>query len=106
MNLNNPFPPDVRVIYMYCWECFECGQNGTATGGLELHHIWGRVSWSPLNCAVLCGECHSHVGHSQEEHQRLFRKAVQFLLREEYKLTTYDNNFLLLISDDLRGFSM
>ncbi len=89
---------------MDCWQCWICGQNGTQTGGRELHHIWGRISGSALNAAMLCGRCHSHMGHSLEEHLMLFRKTLDFLKKIGYRLLAVDNQFLEIIRNDLRNF--
>lgn len=105
MILNNPFPLQVRLLYLYNnYECWECGSNGQYQGGIELHHIWGRISASALNSAPLCKECHSHVHHSREEHQRLLRKTIRFLVSQGYKLNDIDNQFLEAVQNDLQGF--
>lgn len=108
MDLKNPFPPSVRYLFLYKHECWECGKNGSTTGGLELHHIWGRVSSSALNAAPLCHMCHERVGHTREEHQRYLRKTVLFISCEGYKLREKDDEFLALtcVQDDLRGFTL
>lgn len=106
MILRNPFPLEVRLLFVDCWSCWLCGANGWNRGGLELHHIWGRISSSALNGAVLCGECHKHIKHTKEEHHRLLRKTILFLTDRSYRLVENDNNFLLLIKDELRGFEL
>lgn len=106
MELKNPFPLEVRNLYLDCWECWLCGCNGVNRGGLEIHHIWGRVSASALNSSCLCGYCHKRMGHSREEHQKLFRKTLQFLWSLHYSLLPVDNEFLELIKNDLRGFDL
>lgn len=105
MKLNNPFPQEVRLLYLYnAYECWQCGSNGTNDGGIELHHIWGRISPSALNSSPLCKKCHSKVGHSREEHLSLLKKTIDFLSSQGYVLTQTDNEFLELIKNDLRGF--
>lgn len=86
---------------MYCTACWICGKNQN----LELNHIFGRVSASPLNASVLCRECHEHIGHSMEEEQKLLRLCIAFLVEQEYKLTADDDAFLLTVGNRLRGFS-
>jgi len=105
MNLRNPFPLSVRNLYVYnCWTCWECGGNGSGSaGGIELHHIYGRMSASALNSAPLCHTCHSKVGHTYEEHQKYLQKTIRFLLSEGYQLTEVDNIFLETVSKDLLG---
>lgn len=108
MQLNNPFPDEVRWLYLYNnYECWECGGNGSSGGGgIELHHIWGRVSASALNSAPLCHECHSHVGHTYEEHQKYFKKTMKFLISQGYQLTPIDLAFLERVKNDLLGLEL
>lgn len=75
-------------------------------GGLELHHIFGRISSSALNSALLCGYCHKHVGHTQEEQHKYLRITILFLSKEGYKLKQEDEDFLQYLSTQnlLRGF--
>lgn len=49
MHLDNPFSKETRELFRDVWVCWECGQNGQETGGLELHHITGRDSDSAYN---------------------------------------------------------
>jgi len=105
MKLNNPFSNDTRNHYLYNnFTCWECGGNGSGSGGgLELHHIYGRISASPLNSAPLCHSCHSKVGHTYEEHQRYLQKTLRFFLSEGYQLNEEDNIFLETVKKDLLG---
>lgn len=105
MQLQNPFPLAVRVLFLGVWECWLCHENGTRSGGLELHHIFGRISASALNAAVLCKRCHSHIGHNREEHQKLLRRTIHFLLKQGYKLLPVDNDFLERVKNELRDFT-
>lgn len=84
MKLQNPFPLRVRLLYIDCHACFFCGRNGQGVGGLEINHIFGRESAAAFNASVLCGRCHGHVGHSREEHQRLFFLNLRWLLSQLY----------------------
>src|SRR5580698_7667740 len=79
MKLQYDFPLKVRNLFIGCWECWQCGGNGQDRGGLAIHHIWGRVSSSALNAAVLCGECHDHVSHSTETRCRYFTQTFRYL---------------------------
>ncbi len=106
MQLQNPFPLEVRTLYLDCWECWLCGRNGWNRGGLEIHHIWGRISASALNSSCLCGYCHKGMGHSREEQHRLLRKTIAYLLKNRYRLQPVDNSFLDMIANDLRGFDL
>jgi hypothetical protein len=99
MKLYFPFPQEVRKLFLYCWECWLCGENGSRTGGLEIHHILGRSKYgykldSAFNASVLCKKCHNTMGHSVKEQKELFGKTINFLVREQYKPTKYDYNFI------------
>lgn len=90
MKLNNPFTNDTRILYLYRNDCDTCGSNQM----LEINHITGRSSKSPLNASILCRRCHMKVGHNIDEEQKLFAKNLKFLLKEGYKLTQEDHDFL------------
>jgi DNA-directed RNA polymerase subunit RPC12/RpoP len=87
MKLNNPFSQDTRNIFLYIYACFDCGRSDR---GLSLHHIKGRISNSPINAIPLCLDCHSKVGHTQDEEQRYFKLTLQFLVKEKYTYTLDD----------------
>jgi hypothetical protein len=89
MILNNPFPSYVRVAFIDYWECYRCGKNYP----LELHHIKGRESCSALNASVLCSECHSHMGHTDEEEIYLMGITARFLVRNNYQFREEDIEF-------------
>lgn len=82
-----------------------CGGNGQDSGGLEIHHIWGRVSWSAFNSSCLCKECHGHVGHSREERTNLLRITVSFL-QGKHKWEDEDSRFFSIIKNDLTNFTL
>lgn len=92
MKMDNPFPEEVRNLWLDWWSCADCGTNGG--GMLELHHIVGRRSNSALNGVVVCTECHSHYGHSKEEEKRLFAKNLAILKAKKYQLTEKDEQFM------------
>jgi len=94
MKLKNQFTQDTRNLYLYRNDCDICGQNGTDCGGLEIHHIIGRKSNSPLNVSILCKKDHSQVGHTRDEEQKLFAKNLQFLFKEDYVINAEDMEFL------------
>lgn len=75
MKLDNPFPNEVRLLYLYCYSCFNCGRSGA---GLELHHITGRDSDSAFNACPICNLCHPHITHTHEEEKFLTGKVIQF----------------------------
>lgn len=94
MKLKFPFPIDVRELWRDCWQCMECGENGQRSGGLELHHICGRVSPSALNSCLLCKGCHARCGHSRDEEQRYFAKTINYLTNQRYTLVDVDMEFV------------
>ena len=106
MQLRNSFPTWVRQIFMDCWACAKCGRNGQGRGGLEIHHIWGRISDRALNGAVLCNECHGHVGHSREERRGFFSWTIYWLTKQEYKISSDDRVFLDKVKEDIEGIDL
>lgn len=92
MKLRNPFPPRTRELFRDTWECWDCGENGQSSGGLELHHITGRNSDSPFNAAILCKRCHARANHSQREEIKYTIRTVLFLynLQPRYQPTDED----------------
>jgi hypothetical protein len=90
MKLQHPFSEETRNLYLYRYDCDSCGSNQM----LELHHITGRRSNSPLNASLLCHNCHGHAGHSLEEEQKLFARNLQNLCRDGYTITSEDMDFL------------
>ena len=94
MKLQNPFPNKVRLLYTGHWSCFLCGSNGWNRGGLELHHILGRVSDSAFNSSCICGYCHRGIGHTQKEHQKIFYQTAQFLKKVLFRPEEGDIKFI------------
>lgn len=90
MKLNNPFSEDTRNIFLYQYSCMNCGRSDR---GLELHHITGRNSNSPLNAIALCLDCHKICGHSFKEESKYLQIEIRFLLRNQYELTKKDLEF-------------
>lgn len=91
MKLKNPFSNHTRNLFLYETSCWLCHRSDR---GLELHHIFSRVSSSPCNASVVCLECHSHMGHSEEERVRLLALALRFLARIGYRHDLVDVAFL------------
>lgn len=87
MKLAYPFSQDTRNLFLYEYSCWLCGRSDR---GLELHHVLGRVSSSPLNAFCICMECHSHMGHSKEEESKCLQITMRWLLRQGYELTKKD----------------
>src|ERR1035437_836633 len=110
MKLNNPFPDEVRWLFAGVWKCWLGGCNGQDRGGLEIHHIYGRVSDSAFNASVLCGKCHGHVGHSLEEHRGLFLTTLHYLRdlanRGIFQVSPKDVAFLRYIGDDIKEIDL
>lgn len=93
MILKNNFSLKTRFLYLYEYGCFDCLRSDK---GLELHHIKGRISSSPLNSFLICKECHAHCGHSQKEEAKYLQTTLRWLLRKQYTLTRDDLDFYLL----------
>lgn len=91
MKLRNPFSEETRLLYLYRYDCDICGGNH----GLELHHITGRNSNSPLNASVVCRQCHEHLNHNQEEEKILFTVNLMNLFKSYYQITKDDMEFML-----------
>ncbi len=70
--------------------CWECGENGQRTGGLELHHITGRDSNAAINGAILCKGCHAHANHNQKEEAKYTLQTLQYLYNICYTITADD----------------
>jgi hypothetical protein len=106
MKLKNKFSDETRALYLDKWDCDICGTNGQDRGGLELHHIFARVSDSPLNSSLLCNCCHSKMGHAIEEEQRLLRSTINYLSSNGYVLNDSDGEFLDMLARQgrLNGF--
>lgn len=110
MNLQNPFPPDVRNLYLGVWYCFyvdeegnECNSNGVGRGGLELHHLLGRSSACAFNSCLLCKECHNKIVHNLDEHRRLFVRTLAFLKSIAYNPRRSDIEFIIANERELTG---
>lgn len=104
--LQYPFPMRVRLLYLDCWKCWVCGKNGAEDGGLEIHHILGRVSDSALNSSCLCKKCHERISHNAEEERALFLKTLKYLFDLSYALVQNDldfvkTNFTRLVNDEV-----
>lgn len=67
---------------MYVYACFECERSDR---GIELHHIFGRISSATFNACPLCRFCHNNVTNSEEERARFFFKNQEFLIENGYK---------------------
>jgi len=94
MKLKYDFPKEVRLLYLGHWRCFLCGSNGTTKGGLEIHHILGRVSDSAFNSSCLCRQCHAGICHNDGEHQTIFFQTLTYLKSINYKPSEKDWAFL------------
>ena len=87
MKLSNPFSKQTREMWRDCQICGICDKQVD----LELHHIVGRESSSPLNSCPLCKSCHDTVNHSNEERQELFAFSfANVVIKNKYKTTPDD----------------
>lgn len=92
MKLDNPFSLETKLLFIDVHNCWFCNRNENY--GKEAHHIYGRVSSSPVNCAILCSQCHSRIKHNDKEQQELLQITLVFLARINYSFT--DNDFIFL----------
>lgn len=91
--LKNDFSQEVRFLFTQIPQsCYNCGINYP----LELHHILGRVSNSPLNGSLLCHNCHKkgtiHYFYSREE---LLRQTFYNLVVTGYDFSTEKDAILI-----------
>jgi len=87
MKLKNPFSDETRELYFWNYACWSCGKNNN----LELDHIQGRESNSPLNAYLNCRACHS-AKNTKDNGKRL-QKALEFLALSNYQFTEKDVAF-------------
>jgi hypothetical protein len=88
--MKNNFSEETRLLFMYCKRCWNCGNTP-----VELHHILGRVSNSPLNCYVICPKCHYDHGIDKNKKSAWLVQTLKFLLREQYEFTQKDLLFYI-----------
>jgi len=89
----NDFTTDSRELFLWNYECWECGQNHWDV----LHHILGRSSNSPLNAAPLNNfECHIGNGKLSHASKRSYylQKTLEYLKKNNYKFTKKDKEFI------------
>lgn len=102
MKLDNPFSLETKLLFIDHFWCAICNHSDQ---GLEGHHIVGRSSNSPFNFCPICTKCHSTIGHSVEEEQKLFAYTFKWLYNRGYK--PVENDFIFfqenqnLFTDDL-----
>lgn len=95
VKLKNPFTNKTRWLFFDIrYICGDCGGNGQDCGGTELHHIIGRKSSSPYNAIVLDKNCHSKVGHTDDEQKRFIGKTKKYLDKIGHEPTEKDISFL------------
>lgn len=92
MRLRNPFSTNTRELFRDKYWCSKCGRSDL---GLEANHTYGRESSSPFNLSVLCLRCHSHVGHTQQEHRELLLDTTRWLLSTVHYNPTADDMIFL-----------
>lgn len=87
----NKFTDEQRKEFAFVKNCFDCGK----AGGLELHHIFGRVSNSVFNAYPICRKCHQKGSVGSWEQSKLkFLDIFEFLHKEGYKPNKKDMVFL------------
>lgn len=93
MKLRNAFSQETRQLFEDCHECWWCGQNRWDA----IHHILGRVSTSPLNCAPI-HNLRCHIGNAAldgyDERCRQLQKTLSYLESTGYRLTEEDVAFI------------
>lgn len=87
MNLANEFASEVKLLWPR--HCMVCGRSDQP---LEDHHIYGRVSSSPLNGIRVCKECHD--SKSFMDSNELLDTSIKFWSQQGYSLIENDWNFL------------
>lgn len=101
----NSFSNSDRWYFYDCWKCSVCGQNGSQSGGLELHHIWGRkapFTNSILNASLLCKACHDSVGQNTETRCVLFKVTLHWLLKNHYAMKQRDIKFFESVWNEIQ----
>jgi hypothetical protein len=106
VKLKNEFSINTRHIFLYVTACFNCGKSSE---GLELHHILGRISNSPLNACPLCKFCHESTARNYEKKKEYLVTTIKFLLANGYEFTEKDilffNENKLLYKNNLSSAS-
>ena len=93
MKLRNEFSQETKELFFWNKRCFFCGRLHANS----FHHIFGRVSDSPLNCCPINNfDCHIGNGKlSQDETiKKLLSQTLKYLLENNYKLTKKDRDFV------------
>ena len=85
---SNRFSEATRALFMFNFSCFLCGSNQN----VEADHIVGRSSNSPFNLSPICRTC--HLGKGRKDWGRQLVLTAGFLMRQEYKITKKDLDFL------------
>ena len=91
------FSTETRALFIWNYQCWICGQNCWDAG----HHIFGGdflEADSPLNfCPIHNYPCHIGGGHhfSEEQTKMMCQKTIQWLFKNNYKLTATDEQFIL-----------
>ena len=89
--LLNPFTERTRELFIWNYSCWQCWKSKPLT----LHHIYKRISNSPLNACPICQDCHEKGDiHSAEKREKYLTKTIKFLKEQDYKMTKKDIEFL------------
>ena len=88
----NNFTKKTRLLFLWMRNCFLCKSNQS----LELDHILGRISNSPLNASMICRKC--HVDKALRGHEGKIKQlkiTLDFLRNEKYELNKKDQMFYM-----------
>jgi len=98
--MKNPFSEKVRRLFLDGEvKCWECGRTFGEWGGIEPHHILGRISNSAYNLAPLCTKCHDRfksLSHEKKEQKRreYLHKTFRYLENLRYTNSKKDDDFI------------
>ena len=91
MKLKNNFTSKTRTLFMDVYGCSKCGSNQM----VELDHIFGRLSNSPLNASPVCRECHQDKVESRMKGKLMqLGWTLKHLVKGGYDLQRKDYIFL------------
>jgi hypothetical protein len=93
----HPFSEKTKALFIYNYNCFECGRSDK---GLTPHHNvsqWkiNEYTDSPINLIPLCINCHENVKQDKEETERYCLQTMRYLKSEGYVPTIKDINYLV-----------
>ena len=91
--LRNNFTEETRELFFWNDKCWICEGNKSDA----MHHILGRVSSSPCNCAPV-HNFRCHIGNGKlatfEVKKVLLKRTLNYLLKNNHRLTVKDKQFM------------